>query len=227
MLRGSTSAVSLEQSTDATGAIQQRVVTDRALLQDTSTTATTTIKDVTVESIALEAEQLYPFVTEKPPSDSHTQTFEAAAISVSDGHVKNEVELPPDPLDPTWGKPSDRTLIGAAQRQIAADFGVPARLLQGQNEQLALLSVAGGGGGAGMAALSMMAADSSVVQQLQQQFPVLLVGGLLAFVVVGVIVNRTRRSKSGNSYQREAFVEEKEIFESDGDGDSEAYALFR
>lgn len=231
MLRGTTSAVSLEQSTDANGAIQQHVVTDRTLLQDTTATASTAAKDVDVESIALEAAQLYPFVTEKAPGEPHAQAFDAAEqVSPTDGHTKNEVELPPDPLDPTWGKPSDRdrTLIGAAQRQrkIAADFGVPARLVQNQREELTFLSVAGGGGGgAGMAALSMMAADSSAFQQLQQQFPVLLVGGLLAFAVAGVIVNRMRRNKSNNQYQLKAFDEEKEIFESDDDGD-EGYALF-
>lgn len=230
MLRGTTSAVSLEQSTDATGAIQQHVIMDRVLLQDTTTTATTkaVAMDVDVESIALEAAQLYPFVTEKPPRDPHAQAFEAAEQVSTDNYLKNTVELPPDPLDSTWGKPidRDRTLVGAAEKIIAADFGAPSRLMQSQSEQLALLSVAGGGG-AGMAALSMMAADSIMYQQLHQQFPVLLLGGLLAFAVAGVIVNRMRRSSQSNKHHRQpnAFDDEKEIFESD-DENEEGYALF-
>lgn len=190
MLRGSSRT--LEQVADTTGAVApfpHRIQDVVAAPPSPHTTALlaeqTTPGDLTSDGASphvLAATQLYPFATEQ--------------ASGGDG-----VELPLDPLDPTWGRPSDRdrTLTAGATALAAAFDELPSRVLQSNAHTL----VSAGG------------------TDLQPLPLVAVVAGLLVFVVAGVAVNRTRRR----------LAKKQKAFDDDDEGDSNAsdayaYALF-
>lgn len=146
-------------------------------------------------------------------SDDGGAAIAAVLASVEGGDIGGGVRLPTDPLDPTWGKPSDlrrdRTLSETETTQaLAADFDAfPARFLESATMTENTFDLP-------------LKQQQLLVQQPDEVSMMVVAGGLLAFAVAGVVVNRVRRRIESKSKQKlKAFDED------DGDT-SQVYALF-
>lgn len=205
-LRGTTTAISVEQFADADGAVQRfHPLLDPVRKQppqsehDGGVGVGGAVGPLAMESVGMAAAQLYPFETEDTSElEPH---HPARGLGAQNNAV--DVTLPLDPEDPTVNiqqNNKDRTLLTAQKYDFAdtdpplpsssrefldegtttkraSEFEVPARFL---------------GADVRSSVKSSDTMHASSLQQ-QQQFPMFL-GGLLAFVVAGVLVKKIRHS---------------------------------